>query len=97
MEKVKAKLASLYNSSKPQVFSQLHCDIDEVKGKIWTSTSRIYDLRASAVVQILFADGLTTQQAKDFLKAAIEHLEMYGLPEGSPKAYPDGTTVEENQ
>jgi hypothetical protein len=90
---IKSKLNSLYSSSKPQVFAQLHCDYDEVGHKITTATTRVYDLRAGAIVQILFADGLPKEVAIENLQAAIRHIETMDMPAG-PILLPDGTSTD---
>ena len=93
MDKTKAKLISLYSSSEPFVFAQIHCDYDEVGQKVLTESSRVYDLRTGALVQILFPDGMPKKVAIEYLQAAIRHLEIFGVPQG-PILYPDGTEAE---
>ena len=90
---IKSKLISLYSSPKPQVSAQLNCDYDEVGHKITTATTRVYDLRAGAIVQILFADGLPKEIAIENLQAAIRHIETMDMPAG-PILLLDGTSTE---
>ncbi len=93
--KIKSKLLSLYSSSSPQVFTQLHGAYDEDRHKIDTETSRVYDIRAGAPLQILFADGMTKELAIEFLQDAVRHIEVLGLPpKEAPVFYPDGTNVD---
>jgi hypothetical protein len=93
--KIKSKLLSLYSSSSPQVFTQLHGAYDEDRHKIDTETSRVYDLRAGAPLQILLVDGMTKELAIEFLEDAIRHIEVMGIPpKEAPVLSPDGTDVE---
>ena len=89
---IKSKLVELYSSSDPQVFAQLHGDFDRASAKINTA-SRVYDLRAGAIMQILFVDGLPNEQAIEYLRAAITHLEVMDMPKG-PILLPDGSQAE---
>jgi hypothetical protein len=95
MDKIKAKLISLYNSSEPYVFAQIHANYDDTSHKVWTSSSRVYDLRKGAQVQILFPDGMPDNVAIEYLQDAIRHIEMFGLPKG-PLTFPDGSDAEGN-
>jgi hypothetical protein len=93
--KIKSKLLSLYSSSSPHVFIQLYGAYDEDRHKVDTESSRVYDIRAGAPLQILFADGITKEVAIEFLKDAVRHIEVLGLPtKGAPIFYPDGTNVD---
>ena len=88
---VKRKLLTLYESSPPQLFSQLLVDYDPERHKLSTEATRIYDLRAAARVQILFADGFKPAAAIKFLQETIRHIEAFGLPPSDePVLYPHG-------
>ena len=91
---VKRRLITLYESSRPQLFTQLLGDYDPERRKLNTKSTRIYDLRAAARVQILFADGFKAEAAIMFLQEAIRHIETFGLPSSdAPAFYPDGREV----
>ncbi|HEX8161054.1 MAG TPA: hypothetical protein VF538_04235 [Pyrinomonadaceae bacterium] len=89
---IKKRLMSLYESSSPQLFTQLLVDYDVAAQKLDTEATRIHDLRAAARVQILFADGFKPAAAIQFLQEAIRHIDAYGLPSsGAVALYPDGS------
>jgi hypothetical protein len=91
---IKKRLMSLYESSSPQLFTQLLVDYDVAAQKLDTEATRIHDLRAAARVQILFADGFKPAAAIQFLQEAIRHIDAYGLPSsGAVALYPDGGEV----
>lgn len=91
---VKRRLLSLYGSSSPQLFSQLLGDYDPERRQLSVESARVYDLRAAARVQILFADGFKAEAAVKFLREAIRHIETFGLPSSEgPALYPDGREV----
>lgn len=87
---VKKRLLSLYGSSDPQLFTQILVDYDFDQQKISTESTRVYDLRAAARLQILFADGFKKEAAIKFLQAVICHIESTGLPPAEAAVqYPD--------
>jgi len=89
-DRIKHLLLSLYESSKPQPFTQIHAAYNKDKHTIKTTMTRIYDLRAGAPVQILFADGISTKVAIEFLQRTIRDLEHFGLSRGKPNSLPTG-------
>ncbi|HVG28976.1 MAG TPA: hypothetical protein VM864_04575 [Pyrinomonadaceae bacterium] len=89
---IKKRLLSLYESSSPQLFTQLLVDYDVAAQKLGTESTRIHDLRAAARLQILFADGFKPAAAIQFLQEAIRHIEAHGLPSSEGAVlYPDGS------
>lgn len=90
---IKKFLLDLYGSSIPHVFTQLHIDPDNRDDTIRTVVSRVYDLRLGATVQILIADGVTKDDAIEYLQSAIQHIEGGGLPDTTPLYLPDGRVI----
>lgn len=90
IDEIQRLLISLYGSTKPQPFTQIHVAYNSDKHTINTTMKRVYDLRAGAPVQILFANGISKDRAIEYLQCAIREIEISGIMEGLPDSVPNG-------
>src|SRR2546426_9530560 len=89
-DEIKNLLLSLYESSRPQAFTQIHAAYNPDKHTINSTFERVYDLRAGAPVQILLAEGISKEAAVEYLQCVIRDIENRGIMSGAPHSLPNG-------